>query len=288
MRVWIRPRGADGEPLPDQITQLDVVVDRYIFGRLVQGPVDFAAVDEGLDKEHSMAGEGLPSSSTGSKGSDYPLTRRPTDWHVEYSMAARTDLSPSEARANLEAALGRTKQLAALITPNVEAINERERRLEAELARNPDALLKYKRDKHSGVAAGMPRARGQVELFALGEDEIEVDESVDVPPEDSVELAEAASAAVPDGVTSSAATTTTSEEIDEMARVVRSEQKSSPPTAEDLGERDDMWKPPTMLVTAMRIKSQRGAREARELEERDRLIEFESTSAARERRGKRA
>lgn len=72
-------------------------------------------------------------------------------------------ISETEIKKNLNQLRQRQKKLNVLTLPNVEAINIRDRERETELAKNPEALIQFLEDRVSGVAAGMPRAPGQIE-----------------------------------------------------------------------------------------------------------------------------
>ncbi|PWN19749.1 Pet127-domain-containing protein [Microstroma glucosiphilum] len=176
MRVWVEPSDArqegeesaedDGSIKERKITQFDVTVDRYMWDRIIQGPVDFDAFKM------------KPSTTKGNQAEEVSL--RPFDLQVEYTIRPRGDLSENATYANHDTAVKRLKSMAALILPNLEATNARERRLEAELSKNPEALQRYKEDKKSGIAPGMPRAPGQIDLFRLDDEG-----SVETPDSDS-------------------------------------------------------------------------------------------------------
>lgn len=166
MRVWVEPSDGreEGEESADddgsikerKITQFDVTVDRYMWDRMIQGPVDFDAFKMKPDTTKDTKAEEVP--------------QRPFDLQIEYTIRPRADLSENATYANHASAVKRLKSMAALILPNLEATNERERRLEAELSKNPEALQRYKEDKKSGIAPGMPRAPGQIDLFRLDDE----------------------------------------------------------------------------------------------------------------------
>lgn len=60
----------------------------------------------------------------------------------------------------------RAKQssITALVLPNVDAINERERYRETQLAANPKALRRFLEERKNGIAPGMPRVPGQAPI----------------------------------------------------------------------------------------------------------------------------
>ncbi|PWN54077.1 Pet127-domain-containing protein [Violaceomyces palustris] len=141
------------QPPPKRtIAQLDILVDRYLDGVLVRGPVDFSVLPgRRIDPMHEdeiarRTREKLP----------------PVKWDIDYSISPRPDLSESDVRQNLNQV--RTKQIAlnSLTLPNVEALNERERYRQEQLRQNPEALRRFLEERASGVAPGMPLAPGQV------------------------------------------------------------------------------------------------------------------------------
>lgn len=133
---------------------LQVHVDRYLSGDLVHGPVNFSQ----------------PKGYTIDVSSEDEIARRerselpPLEWKVEYSITPRSELTEEETEAKLRKVRKRQTNLAALLMPNVEALNERERERELQLSKNPEALEKFLEDRRTGKAPGMPPAPGQVVL----------------------------------------------------------------------------------------------------------------------------
>lgn len=177
---------------------------------------------------------------------------------LDYIIRPRTDLDQKAIEEVQGAAVERQRNMAALILPNIDAVNEREYKLEEELSRNPAALQKYKEDKRSGVASGMPAAPGQVDLFSMlnnGE---------------SVTAAAAPSPATEDDAEGEE-DREGSPDAEEDARDVRFDE--DPATMQDEMAR---WRQADLTVQALRTRAVQGAREAREIEENDPLEEFES------------
>ncbi len=171
MQIFVQPQESED---PTEIIELDVHLDRWLDGALVEGPVEFSAVqgrkwhpsliDEvdrkmqtALDpvyREFPHAFSQLPRSATDEAPS--------TAVKVDYLIRPRPDLSKQEIRQRLNAVNKRQAALSTLILPNVDAINERERYRETQLASNPDALKQFLADRQNGVAPGMPKAPSQV------------------------------------------------------------------------------------------------------------------------------
>ncbi|MCO5589751.1 hypothetical protein L7F22_043720 [Adiantum nelumboides] len=147
---------------------LEVHVDRYLSGALVHGPVNFSqpkgyAID--VSREDEIARR---------ERSELP----PLEWKVEYSITPRSDLSQEETETKLQRVRKRQTNLAALLLPNVEALNERERERELQLSKNPEALEKFLEDRRTGKAPGMPPAPGQVVLGVTNENSLQDTEAL--------------------------------------------------------------------------------------------------------------
>jgi hypothetical protein len=137
--------------------QLDVQVDRYLGEELVKGPVDFT-IPTGYRINDTMEDE----ISRRKRASLPPLI-----WSVEYSITPRSDLPQKKVKENLHKIMSRKENLAPLILPNLEALNERERLREEELSKDEAVLQKFYEDRKSGLAMGMPVAPGQIQAEEL-------------------------------------------------------------------------------------------------------------------------
>lgn len=153
MLMFAQAEDNDGTPTREgELLQLDVQVDRYLSDALVKGPVDFAlpygyGVDDASEDEIRRR-----------ERADLP----PLNWSVEYSVSPRSDLSTATTREHLRKIQARLETVAPLISPNLEALNEREQMRERELSKNEAALQQFYDDRRSGAASGMPVVPGQV------------------------------------------------------------------------------------------------------------------------------
>lgn len=250
MRVWVQPRLSNGKIDEQEVTQLDVTVDRYLRKSLAKGPIDFRQMQRADDEAFPKVDEGdvmaerlLNENSQGKVRSAAHRPDRPIDWSIEWMIDHRPDLQRETILQGLEAANARLRSLSGLVLPEIDFVNQREVRLQEELSQNPAALLKYKQDKASGIAAGMPRAPGQVDLFALDDGEISVDAPLS---EADVDVEDVASGGKGDGAEESVGTT--------------------------------QWQKPNASIKAMRARSRRGAQQLLEDEEGGPFVEFVSTS----------
>ncbi|PWN96183.1 Pet127-domain-containing protein, partial [Tilletiopsis washingtonensis] len=136
---------------PRTIVQLQVLLDRYLDGQLVQGPVDFSAaagrrVDARSDDEPSRRARAeLP----------------PVQWDVEWAISPCASLSEADIRENLAKVRARQSIFNELSLPNIDSLNARDEERLEELASNPEALARFKAERAAGTAAGMPTAPGQ-------------------------------------------------------------------------------------------------------------------------------
>ncbi|CAO1623237.1 unnamed protein product [Parajaminaea phylloscopi] len=243
MSVWVQPKGADGTVVPDEITQLDVTVDRYLRGALVKGPISFKELARQESEGFGDAVQADVIAESMIQGKQSSPGVRPIDWTIEWMIDSRPQLKKEAIFERLDHAVSRLRSMSSLVLPEIEYVNDREVRLQTELSQSPAALLKYKQDKHSGVAAGMPRAPGQVELFALDD------------ANDSI------------GVLASEEGTTDRHE-DEGRDDAKGKARAA-------------WTDPTQIVRALRLRSRQGAIQAQESDASDRLIRFRSTSEDR-------
>lgn len=76
---------------------------------------------------------------------------------VDYGIFARTDFSETAVKHLLRATNHASELMSAMYLPNVDAINERERYIETVLAQNPEALERYIRERHEGLAGRFPK-----------------------------------------------------------------------------------------------------------------------------------
>lgn len=238
MQVWVQPKEQDGSVAAGEVTQLDVTVDRYFRDSLIKGPISFKELkrqeDEGFDdvtEEDEIAESMIGRTALSAKN-------RPFEWSIEWMIDPRPDLDKTKIYEKLEQATSRLQGMTSLVLPDIDYVNEREVRLQKELSRSPAALLKYKQDKHSGVAAGMPRAPGQVELFALDDDGVEASQLI--------------------------------ANMQEGSNEVHSETLADATST--------LWTDPSNVVRALRIRSHRGEIEARQRDTHDQLKQFRSTS----------
>ncbi|PWZ01601.1 Pet127-domain-containing protein, partial [Testicularia cyperi] len=186
MSIYVEP--ADSPVTPDQtmprtIVQLDVTVDRFLDGGLVQGPVDFTVlpgrkVDPMTDDEiERRLRQSLPA----------------VKWEIDYSISPRPDLTEAKIRSNLDSVRQKQASLNSLILPNIEALNEREQFRTEELSKNPEALQRFLEERASGAAAGMPLAPGQKSAENIAGSEATSSKTLtSAPPPEDVLNAEAA------------------------------------------------------------------------------------------------
>ncbi|CEH16591.1 UNCHARACTERIZED [Ceraceosorus bombacis] len=134
---------------PRTIAQLEVLMDRYLDGNLVRGPVDFSS---------------LPGRSVDVRSENEILKRardalNPVDWQVEWSINPQPHLSEATIRRNLEDVRARQQAFANLSLPNARALDDRDEELLQTLASNPDALKRFLEERSKGI--GLPAAPGQ-------------------------------------------------------------------------------------------------------------------------------
>lgn len=173
------------------LSLLEVSVDRYVDGLYAHGAIDFTPPKSPRDRlsrrERRGAAQAVktananaePESESESEptAADDADAEHPTEdtgapvLELEYSVI-KSNKSPQEVQNSLRRIREQQKSVTQLVLPNVEAVNDRERRLAAELSVDPIALQRYRDDKRSGVAIGMPRAPGQVELFLTDDGDV--------------------------------------------------------------------------------------------------------------------
>ncbi|PWN33766.1 Pet127-domain-containing protein [Meira miltonrushii] len=163
---------------------LEVHVDRYLSGALVHGPVNFS----------QPKGYSIDVSREDEIARRERLELPPLEWKVEYRITPRSELTEEETEAKLQKVRKRQTNLAALLLPNVEALNERERERELQLSKNPEALEKFLEDRRTGKAAGMPPAPGQVVLGVTDDVSSQEAEAVRMLEEQEVEESQSESA----------------------------------------------------------------------------------------------
>ncbi|KAK0544455.1 hypothetical protein OC846_004850 [Tilletia horrida] len=163
------------------LVQIDVKVDRFLDGALIQGqPVDFSKVQgRNADprKEDAIA-RNLRNSMA------------PLDWTVAYTIQPRVDLSEQEVEARLLTARKVQTSLTSLIQPNLEAVASRDVGLESVIRKSGGeaAVSKWREERREGKIGRMPRAPGQVidgQEAAAAEEEADSDVSADVSDQDT-------------------------------------------------------------------------------------------------------
>ncbi|CAO1629068.1 unnamed protein product [Sympodiomycopsis kandeliae] len=153
MRVFIEQSKKDGEG--KTLSMMDVTVDRYINGMLVQGPVDFQS-----QELQDILEDQRPKHAT-----DGQATSMEPKLEIAYNVTPRSDLSTSTLEEIFTEIKTKQNDLTQLVMPNISAVNDRELKLQYELSKNPSALERYSLEKKMGIASGLPRAPGQIELF---------------------------------------------------------------------------------------------------------------------------
>ncbi|KAL4402548.1 mitochondrial RNA 5'-end processing protein [Malassezia pachydermatis] len=134
-----------------QVLQLDIEMDRYVNEALVRGPVDLAqfhgpkSASQLEDMLHGRHEDDLSK----------------LDWHVDYCITPRHDLSEDQVHANLKDIRQRQRAMRTLCLPNVAMLNEREAYRIEVLGKRPDALKRFLEEREDGTAIGMPLAPGQ-------------------------------------------------------------------------------------------------------------------------------
>lgn len=76
---------------------------------------------------------------------------------VDYGIFSRTDLGETAVQHLVRTMKQSSALMSAMYLPNVDAINERERYIETVLAQNPEALERYLRERHAGLAGRFPK-----------------------------------------------------------------------------------------------------------------------------------
>lgn len=133
------------------IMQFDVHVDRYLNDAYVRGPVDFTACCKDSSEapwEDIMQGR-------------HAQQVRDVQWHVDYCITPRLDLSEEKVRANLQEIRARQRLMRTMCIPNVDMLNERESHRIEVLSKKEGALQRFLRERENGSAIGMPLAPGQ-------------------------------------------------------------------------------------------------------------------------------
>ncbi|KAK0536498.1 hypothetical protein OC835_002005 [Tilletia horrida] len=160
------------QPLGNRsLVQIDVKVDRYLNGALVQGqPVDFAAVPGraiNFLKEDEIARRQRQKMA-------------PLDWTVDYIIQPRSDLNEADVARHLQKIRGLQVSISSLTMPNLEAVAAREAELEAILLKTGGeaAVERWKMERREGKIGRMPRAPGQAPV--AGEDAEEAASGLDV------------------------------------------------------------------------------------------------------------
>lgn len=175
MRVFVQRAGREGEAESErEVRYFDVVVDRFVNGRYARGAIDFKS--KALEQE-ARGNDGGGGANTAAEESSTSTPPPPPSLTLDYAVVLRDDVPASTVRNYLSLIRAKQTSISQLVMPNIDAVNDRERRLQAELARNPLALQRYAADKKSGVAIGLPRAPGQVDLFSVDEGGVVADES---------------------------------------------------------------------------------------------------------------
>lgn len=137
----------------DEIMQMDVTMDRYLNDALVRGPVDPAML-------HGPATAAQWEDVRTGRATGTNLAE--LDWHVDYCITPRKDLSAAHMRNNLQDIRQRQQTLQSMCVPNVEKLNEREAYRIDVLSQRESALKRFLQERENGVAMGMPRAPGQL------------------------------------------------------------------------------------------------------------------------------
>lgn len=134
-----------------KIFLLEVTMDRYLNDALVNGPVNFSQFHRPANHaevEDMQRGRHIPH-------------LRDIDWHVNYCITLRDDLSEAEVRAKLQRIHTRQRIMRTMCQPNVAKLNARESHRVQTLARKPGALERFLHERENGPAVGMPLAPGQ-------------------------------------------------------------------------------------------------------------------------------
>ena len=147
MTVFVEPVESGGDKV-----QFDVTMDRYLDGALVRGPVDISAL------QGSMSDAQWEEMLQRRSGKSIEAV----DWHVDYCITPRYDLSQGVIRENLKEVRQRQQMLQVMSMPNVKLLNEREQQRINVLARRPEALQRFLTEREDGTAMGMPLAPGQL------------------------------------------------------------------------------------------------------------------------------
>lgn len=132
------------------IVQFEVTMDRYLNQALVRGPVNFSMLNGPL---------------THAQLEDVRCGRLENianvDWHVQYCITPRKDLSEGKVRENLQEIRQRQRLMRSLCMPNIDLLNARESARIDTLSKHPEALERFLKERENGPAYGMPLAPGQ-------------------------------------------------------------------------------------------------------------------------------